>query len=100
MLMFVDFANEIVDEIHSHPYWSAGAKIDYYLHPTDARPIPDHIMLSGLVAKYAIQQRSKVANDYEGRFLRALNLLLLQKKWPKIDKIELGAVDVAEGTPQ
>lgn len=99
MLMFIDFGNEIIDELHSHPYWDKAVVLPYYVHQSDARAIPDHILSSGLLAKFAIQQRSKKAEEYEARFLRSVNLLLLQKKWPSLDKIELGVVDVAPGTP-
>ena len=33
--------------LRSHPYWD-NLEIDYYVHPTDSRDVPDQIMIAGL----------------------------------------------------
>lgn len=60
MMMMIELANRIVEEIRRNPYW-AGGDIDYYNDPTECRPIPDMIMIDGLTAHYLIQQGSDKA---------------------------------------
>lgn len=79
MLLFLTLANFVIDEIRSHPYWD-GSKLDYYTHIQDTRPIPDHLMLSGLLAKYAAQQRSDKVQIYQPMYISTLNNLLWYRK--------------------
>jgi hypothetical protein len=60
MMMMIELANRIVEEIRRNPYWTGG-DIDYYNDPTECRPIPDMIMIDGLTAHYLIQQGSDKA---------------------------------------
>jgi hypothetical protein len=35
LLMFIDFANEIIEDVRVHPYFSDNYEIEYYTHMTD-----------------------------------------------------------------
>lgn len=91
MLMFLEFANQIIDEIRAHPYHD-GSDIDYYQGPTDVRQIPDPILIQGLLYHYAVQQGSEKLQIYMPIYYRTLNQLL----WYKLNgntKIQLKVVD-------
>ncbi len=75
ILLFLDFANTIVDEIRAHPYWP-GTDLPYYISATDQRPIPDPIMVTGLMFHYAVQQESAKMGAYQALYTRTLNQLL------------------------
>ena len=60
MMMMVELANRVVEEVRRHPYWTGG-DIDYYNDPTQTREIPDMIMIDGLTSHYLIQQGSEKA---------------------------------------
>jgi hypothetical protein len=75
LLMFVDFANQVIDEVRAHPYWRGGG-VDYYASPTERRAIPDHIMMAGLLAKYAEQQFSDKYQLFAPKYARTMNQLL------------------------
>jgi hypothetical protein len=60
MMMMIELANRVVEDIRKHPYWNGG-NLDYYNDPTEFRAIPDMIMIDGLVAHYLIQQGSEKA---------------------------------------
>ena len=72
MLMFIELANEIIDIVQAHPY-STDDSLVYYISQTEARPIPDAVMLAGLLFLYARQQMSAKIQIYEPAFYRALN---------------------------
>lgn len=91
MLMFLEFANQIIDEIRMHPYHD-GKEIDYYQTPTDVRAIPDPIIISGLLYHYALQQGSDKLQIYMPTFHRTLNQLLWQKRNGNT-KIQMRVVD-------
>lgn len=78
MLMFIGFANEIINEIRQHPYWD-GTPINYYKSQTDAREIPDNIIETGLLAKYAEQQFSEKYQIYSPKYARTMNQLLWER---------------------
>ena len=91
MLMFMEFANIIIDEIRMHPYHD-GTEIDYYQSPTDVREIPDIIIVSGLLYHYAVQQGSQKLELYMPTYNRTLN----QQLWQKLNgntKIQMRVVD-------
>lgn len=77
-LMFLEFANLIIEDIRAHPYWPKDQALDYYTHPTDKRPIPDDVVTAGLLAHYAIQQGSEKAQVYLPLYYRTLNARLWQ----------------------
>ena len=72
ILLMLDFANSIIDEVRAHPYWD-GSDIDYYTHVSDAREIPDNILRSGLAYYYAMQQGSQKMQTLGQQFIRDLN---------------------------
>jgi hypothetical protein len=91
MLMFLEFANQIIDEIRMHPYHD-GSEIDYYQGPTDVRAIPDPILVQGFLYHYAVQQGSEKLQMYMPMYNRTLNQLL----WNKLNgntKIQMKVVD-------
>lgn len=84
LLMFIEFANAIIDEVRQHPYYADGqakglfGDIDYYVSPTDKRAIPDPIITTGLLFHYAVQQLSDTkAQAYRAMFSRTLSQQLL-----------------------
>lgn len=72
ILLLLDLANSVIDDIRTHPYWD-GSVLDYYRSPTEARSIPDAIMKAGLRFYYAEQQDSKKAQSAAAFYLRTLN---------------------------
>lgn len=78
ILLMVDFANQIIDEVRAHPYWT-GEEVSYYEHPTDWRAIPDGIIVSGLAYHYAAQQGSQKAAGFGPQYIRDLNRGLWQR---------------------
>lgn len=72
--MFLRFANKVVEQVRQHPYWSD--PLDYYVSINDVRPIPDAIMVAGLLMHYSIQQRSDKSQAYRPLFFETLNSVL------------------------
>mgnify|MGYP001408043027 FL=1 len=60
MMMMIELANRVVEEVRKHPYW-LGGDINYYNDPTESRDIPDMVMIDGLTAHYLLQQGSDKA---------------------------------------
>lgn len=79
-LMFLEFANLVIEEIRAHAYWPPEVPLNYYTHPTDARPVPDDVMVAGLLAHYAIQQGSEKTQVYLPLYFRTMNARLWQAK--------------------
>jgi hypothetical protein len=77
MLMFIEFGNMVIDDIRSHPYWD-GNEIDYYASQTDAREIPDIVVVNGLLNQYAQQQGSEKMQMYMPTYYTTLNRELWQ----------------------
>ena len=46
IMMFVEFANLVLEDLRSHPYFD-NLEVDYYTHPTEHRNIPDQIKVAG-----------------------------------------------------
>lgn len=95
-LMFIEFANMIIDEVRMHPYWD-GTELNYYEHMSETRPIPDTIMISGLLFHYATQQGSEKADGYGAQFIRTIS----QELWRRLNgntKIQMRVTD--EGSNQ
>jgi hypothetical protein len=81
LLMFIEFANLVIDEIRMHPYHD-GSEINYYESVTDVRPIDDNIIVSGLLFHYAAQQGSEKMQMYVPSLLsHAQPSTLAQKEW-------------------
>jgi len=60
MMLMIELANRVVEDVRQHPYWEGG-DVDYYQDITERRPIPDMIVIDGLTAHYFIQQGSEKA---------------------------------------
>ena len=60
MMMMIELANRVVEDVRKHPYWTGG-DIDYFNDPTESRAIPDMVMIDGLTAHYLLQQGSDKA---------------------------------------
>jgi hypothetical protein len=89
--MFIDLANEVIDEIHVHPYWSG--LIPYYNHQSEFRPIPDTIILAGLISKLARDRGSAKAARYEAEYMTRMNSVLYTRKFGTPDGLEISALD-------
>jgi hypothetical protein len=90
-LMFIEFANMVVDEVRNHPYHT-GERIRYYTALTDIRTVPDPIMVNGMLLHYAVQQGSQKVQLYAPNYFRQLN----QHLWFKLNgntKIRMRVVD-------
>ena len=78
MMMFIELANRVVEEVRRHPYWTGG-DIDYYNDPTECRDIPDMVMIDGLTAHYFIQQGSEKAMVFLQLYQANLTDTLLER---------------------
>jgi hypothetical protein len=77
-LMFIEFANQIINDIRVHPYWPQNTPLDYYTSITDTRPIPDRVVIAGLLFHYALQQFSEKAKTYGPLYFSTLNQALYE----------------------
>lgn len=75
ILMMIEFANLVIEDVRRHPYWD-GSELDYYESQHDVREIPDPIITAGLLANLAIQQSSQKAQVYLPLYYRQLNQIL------------------------
>ena len=90
-MMFIEFANMVVDEVRNHPYHT-GEAVPYYSALTDRRTVPDPIMVAGMLLHYAVQQGSQKVQLYAPNYFRQLN----QHLWFKLNgntKIRMRVVD-------
>jgi hypothetical protein len=78
MMMFIELANRVIEEVRRHPYWTHG-DIDYYNDPTEWRPINDLVMIDGLTAHYFIQQGSEKAMVFLQLYQANLTDTLLER---------------------
>ena len=76
ILMMIEFANMVVEDIRRHPYWPTDQEIDYYESQHDIREIPDPIIVAGLLAQLSIQQQSQKTQTYLPLYYRQLNQIL------------------------
>ena len=96
-LMFLEYANSVLEDIMAHPYWTKGVDIPYYLHQTDARPVPDVVMVAGLLARFASDQESKKAGFYAGEYYVKLNQILARLKFGVGAEFEMQQIDYPQG---
>lgn len=73
LLMFIEFANMVVDEVNTHPYREGKPAIPYYTAISDARAIPDPVVIAGLLAHYAAQQLSEKVQTYFPLYYKTMN---------------------------
>jgi hypothetical protein len=78
-LMLMEFANEVVEEVNSHPYWT-GEIIEPYVSIQEARAIPDNIIMLGMLFHYSVQQNSSKAQYASEKFFRTMNQKLYRTK--------------------
>ena len=76
MMMFIEFANLVIEDLRGHPYWD-NPEINYYTHPSEVMPIPDNIMVSGLLYHYAVQQQSNKIEAYGPMYFKMMNRVLV-----------------------
>lgn len=93
ILTFIDYANSVLDDVMGHPYWKKGVVVPYYKHQEEARPIPDNIMIEGLLAKLAVDKESKKARQYMATYFSSMNSVLLRTKFGVGAEFSLQAVD-------
>jgi len=94
MMMFVEFANLILEDLRSHPYWD-NPEIDYYTHPSETRDIPDNIMVAGLLYHYSVQQQSNKIEAYGPMYFKMMNRILYYRKFGS-GKIEMSPWDKSQ----
>jgi len=97
LLMFIEFANMIIDDIRMHPYaprttysttsgdnTTTSTSIDplsYYKSIDESREIDDQIVVAGLLAHYSLQQGSDKIEIYMPNYQRTLN----QQLWRSLN---------------
>ena len=108
LLMFIEFANIIIDDIRQHPYsprtsivttvngqkitTTSANDVDYYTSADEVREIDDQIIVAGLLAQYALQQGSEKIQIYQPNYHRTMN----QQLWNALNgntQIRLRVVD-------
>ena len=93
MGLFVDYANEIIDDILGHPYFPVGGELAYYTHASERRDIPDHLMTAGLLARHSSQQKSNMAGQHLADYYAKLNQIMTRVKFGAAPEFRLQAVD-------
>jgi len=94
MMMFIEFANLVIEDLRGHPYWD-NPEINYYTHPSEVMPIPDNIMVSGLLYHYAVQQQSNKIEAHGPTYFKMMNRVLYHRKYGS-GKIEVSPWDRAQ----
>jgi hypothetical protein len=77
-LMFLEFANMVLDEVRMHPYHD-GSALPYYQALSDFREVPDPVLIAGILYHYSMQQGSEKVQFYMPNYFRTLNQLLWHK---------------------
>ena len=95
IMMFIEFANLVLEDLRAHPYWD-NLEIDYYIHPTEHRQVPDQIMIAGLLYHYSVQQQSNKVEAYGPMYFRTMNRILFNRKYGNA-KIEVSPMDRGAG---
>jgi hypothetical protein len=80
MMMFVEFANMVIEDLRSHPYWD-NIEMDFYTHPQEIRKVPDSIMVQGLLYHYSVQQQSSKVEAYGPMYFKGMNRVLYNRKF-------------------
>lgn len=94
MALFLDYGNEIIDDILGHPYFPVGGVLPYYGHVSERRGIPDHIVVQGLLARHAKQQKSSKADEYLADYYAKLNQVMTRVKFGAAPEFEIAAPDM------
>jgi hypothetical protein len=83
ILMFLEFANMVIEDIRHHPYWPEDLDVDYYISQTDTRPVPDPIIINGMLMHLAIQQGSPKVGLYNQLYSKTCNQVLYERLYGK-----------------
>ena len=78
-LMMMEFANEVLEEINSHPYFT-GTELKPYVSIQEAREVPDNIIVLGMLFHYAVQQHSSKSQMAGEKYFRTMNQKLYVMK--------------------
>lgn len=81
IMMLIEFANETLDDVRDHEYWDPSVLLDDYISQTDIRPVPDSIIVKGLLARYLLQQSSAKADLRWREYQAELNTRLFHLKY-------------------
>jgi len=73
MLMFLEFANLVIDDVRMHPYHTPTTEINYYQSIDESRAVDDTVIIAGLLAHYAAQQGSDRLSLLMPQYLQTLN---------------------------
>ena len=89
LLMFIEFANIVIDDIRQHPYsprttvittvngqkvtTTSANDVSYYTSADEVREVDDQIIVAGLLAQYALQQGSEKMQIYMPNYYRTMN---------------------------
>jgi len=85
LLMFLEFANMVIDDVRSHAYAprttyssttgtsTTNDVIEYYRSVEEIRNVDDQIIVAGLLAHYSLQQGSNKAEIYMPIYYKTLN---------------------------
>jgi len=90
-LMFLEFANMVIDDVRMHPY-APDVELPYYESITDVRDIDDQIIVAGLLYHYAFQQGSDKLQLYMPNYYKTMN----QQLWHALNgntRIQMRVVD-------
>ena len=72
-LMFLEMANEIINDWNLHPYTEDLDVVPDYVDVNEAREIPDRVMFQGLLFLYLSQQGSERTGFEQDRYYQTLN---------------------------
>lgn len=87
-------ANSIVEDVRIHPYTTL-PDLDYYISFDDVRPIPDEIMIAGLLYHYSFWMKSDFVKNHYIQYQKTLGQILYQRKFGS-GKIQMNTIDKEE----
>lgn len=86
VLLYLEYANEIVEDVRAHRYWTilvnrgkAPNVLPYYTDLNEKRAIPDGILIAGLRAYAAEQAGSKKAKTLFDVYRNRMSMILYQR---------------------
>ena len=80
-LMMIDFANSVLLDYNTHPYRTGDTEIADYISLSEARDLPDEIVMSGLIYYYSVQQMSQKMNAYRAVYYDNLHRITYHNKF-------------------
>jgi hypothetical protein len=97
-LAMIEWANRIIEDVNNHPNY-LGDQLPYYISLSDVRPIPDMIVLDGLVFHLAMQQMSEKAPVKQRVYYQTLNQLLSNRRFAGNPRLNLSPVELSGSFP-